>query len=42
MGSTNLLNWEVLQVVLLTNGSGVFTDAAAANFLRRFYRLRVP
>lgn len=42
MGSTNLLDWEVLQMVPLTNGSAVFTDDTATNFSSRFYRLRVP
>jgi hypothetical protein len=42
MGSTNLLNWEVLQIVPLTNSSAVFTDGTATNFPCRFYRLRVP
>ena len=42
MGSTNLLDWDALQKVPLTNGSAVFTDDAATNFPCRFYRLRVP
>jgi Arylsulfotransferase (ASST)/Divergent InlB B-repeat domain/Ser-Thr-rich glycosyl-phosphatidyl-inositol-anchored membrane family len=42
MGSTNLLNWEALQTVPLTNGSAVFTDDTATSFSCRFYRLRVP
>jgi hypothetical protein len=42
MGSTNLLDWEVLQTVPLTNGSAVFTDDTATNFSSRFYRLSVP
>src|ERR1019366_1219470 len=42
MGSTNLSDWEVLQLVPLTNGSAVFTDSTATNFPQRFYRLRVP
>ena len=42
LGSTNLLDWEVLQMVPLTNGSAVFTDDTATNFPSRFYRLRVP
>ena len=41
-GSTNLVNWEVLQTVPLTNGSAVFTDTAATNFPARFYRLSLP
>ena len=40
--STNLLDWEVLQTVPLTNGAAVFTDDTATNFPCRFYRLRVP
>jgi hypothetical protein len=42
MGSTNLLDWEVLQTVPLTNGSAVFMDGTATNFPCRFYRLCVP
>jgi hypothetical protein len=42
MGSMNLLNWDVLQTVPLTNGSAVFTDGIATNFPCRFYRLRAP
>jgi hypothetical protein len=42
MDSTNLLDWEDLQMVPLTNGSAVFTDDTATNFPSRFYRLRVP
>jgi hypothetical protein len=42
MDSTNLLSWEVLQMVPLTNGSAVFRDDTATNFPQRFYRLRVP
>lgn len=42
MGSTNLLDWEVLQTVSLTNSSAVFTDDTGTNFPCRFYRLRVP
>jgi len=40
--STNLLDWEVLQTVPLTNGAAVFTDDTATNFPCRFYRLRAP
>jgi len=40
--STNLVNWQALQTVPLTNGNAVFTDAAAASFTARFYRLSVP
>ena len=42
LGSTNLVNWEVLQTVPLTSGSAVFTDDTATNFPTRFYQLRVP
>ena len=42
IGSTNLLDWEVLQTVPLTNSGAVFTDDTATNFPCRFYRLRVP
>jgi hypothetical protein len=41
LGSTNLIDWQPLQVVPLTNGSAIFADAAT-NFPCRFYRLRVP
>jgi hypothetical protein len=42
LGSTNFVDWDVLQTVPLTNGSAVFTDSTATNFPCRFYRLRVP
>jgi hypothetical protein len=42
LGSTNLVVWESLQTVPLTNGAAVFTDGTATNFPARFYRLRVP
>jgi hypothetical protein len=42
LGSTNLLTWEVLQTLVVTNGRAVFTDRAATNFPNRFYRARVP
>jgi hypothetical protein len=43
LGSTNLRDWDALQMVpLATNGSAIFTDANATNFPNRFYRLRVP
>jgi hypothetical protein len=42
LGSTNLLTWQVLQMVPVTNGTAVFTDSAATNFPSRFYRVRLP
>jgi hypothetical protein len=42
LSSTNLLNWQVLQTVVLTNSAAVFTDEMATNNTRRFYRVRVP
>ncbi len=41
-GSTNLLNWESLQVLPVVSGAATFTDTTASNHLIRFYRLRVP
>jgi hypothetical protein len=43
-GATTLSppNWQLLVTVPLTNGSGVFTDAAATNYPARFYRLSLP
>ena len=42
LGSTNLLAWQVLQVVPVTSGGAVFTDDTATNNPVRFYRIRVP
>jgi hypothetical protein len=42
LGSTNLTVWQALQTITVTNGSAVFTDATAASFASRWYRLRVP
>ena len=42
LASTNLVDWEELRTVSLTNGSVRFTDETATNFPSRFYRLRVP
>jgi hypothetical protein len=43
LGSSNLVDWDALQVVpLATNGSAIFVDTAATNFPSRFYRLSVP
>ena len=36
--TTNFLNWTNLGSLLLTNGSGTFSDKAATNFNFRFYR----
>lgn len=43
-GATTLSapDWQLLVTVPLTNGSGVFTDAAATNYPVRFYRLSLP
>jgi len=40
--STNLLNWQVLQKLSITNGAGVFTDVAPATAPCLFYRVSVP
>ncbi len=42
LSSTNLTVWKDLQTLTVTNGSAVFTDAPAASFGSRWYRLRVP
>ena len=42
LGSSNLVAWESLQSVTLTNGAAVFTDDTSTNFPTRFYRLRIP
>jgi len=36
--TTNFLSWTNLGSLLLTNGSGAFSDSAATNFNFRFYR----
>jgi hypothetical protein len=41
-GSTNLVNWEPLQVVPVVGGTALFTDTTASNNPIRFYRLSVP
>jgi hypothetical protein len=38
--STNLKNWVSLASITITNGPVPFVDAAATNFVRRFYRAR--
>jgi hypothetical protein len=40
--STNLVLWQDLGNVTLTNGSATFTDDTSINFANRFYRLRLP
>ena len=37
-GTTNFSSWTNLGSLLLTNGSGVFSDGTATNFNTRFYR----
>jgi hypothetical protein len=41
-GSTNLVNWQPLQVVPVTGGAALFTDTTASNYATRFYRLSIP
>ncbi len=40
--SSDLSNWQWVQSVPLSGGTGVFTDSTAANQRELFYRLRVP
>jgi len=40
--STNLMNWQLLQVVPLTNSTASFTDTTATNSGNRFYRFSAP
>jgi len=40
--STNLINWNVLTNVLLTNSTASFIDSDILNYPRRFYRLLGP
>jgi len=40
--STNLVFWQDLGIVPLSNGSASFTDNTSTNLLSRFYRLRLP
>jgi hypothetical protein len=42
LGSTNLTTWEVLQTLLLTSDSGIFTNSATTGVSNQFFRLRVP
>ena len=39
LATTNFLNWTNLGSVLLTNGSGTFSDSKATNFEARFYQV---
>ncbi len=36
--STNLMDWQPLQYLALTNGSGFFTDYYAPYYGQRFYK----
>lgn len=40
--STDLVSWQRLQSVTLSNGAGVFTDDSVANLPSRYYRVVVP
>jgi len=40
--STNLVLWQSLGSVTLTNGGASFMDGTASNYPARFYRLRLP
>jgi hypothetical protein len=40
--STNLVNWQLLAAVPVTNSTASFMDTAASNSPSRFYRLSVP
>jgi hypothetical protein len=40
--STNLVNWQPLQVVPVTGGTAVFIDNTVTNGPARFYRLSIP
>jgi Arylsulfotransferase (ASST)/Ser-Thr-rich glycosyl-phosphatidyl-inositol-anchored membrane family len=40
--STNLVNWQFLQAVLVTNSTASFMDTAASNSPSRFYRFSIP
>ena len=37
-GSTNLLNWELLETFIATNSPVLWSDTDATNFMLRFYR----
>lgn len=40
--STNMMQWDILQTVPISNNAGSFTDTGAAQYPQRFYRLTVP
>jgi hypothetical protein len=40
--STNLINWATSSTIRYTNSSTPFTDSAATNSPKRFYRARLP
>jgi hypothetical protein len=42
LASTNLLLWQNLGSIILTNGSASFTDDTTSNYPARFYRLSLP
>jgi hypothetical protein len=42
LASTNLVNWQLVQTVPVTNSTASFTDSAASNGAMRFYRFSVP
>jgi hypothetical protein len=41
-GSTDLVTWQLLQAVPVTNSASAFTDTNAASYPSRFYRFHVP
>ena len=42
LASTNLVSWQTLQTIPITNSSGVFTDNAAPGNTKKFYKLSLP
>jgi hypothetical protein len=42
LASTNLVSWQVLQTVPVTNNTASFTDNAATGTPKRFYKLSLP
>ena len=42
LASTNLLDWQPIATVTNMDGTIQFTDTAATNYSRRFYRLVMP